>query len=64
MTQTEVQPPKCPFCPEHPLLWKDTSTATIHDPEAWCWHCTGCSHEWVPTAEHKKRFTWDTSRTP
>lgn len=50
------QPPKCPHCPEHPLLWKDMTTATWLSPDAWRWHCSGCEREWAPTSEQKLEY--------
>ncbi|MCX4540512.1 hypothetical protein [Streptomyces sp. NBC_01565] len=50
------KPPQCPHCPEHPMLWKDTSLTSEAHPFEWRWYCTGCKSRWVPTSEQKMRY--------
>jgi len=50
------QPPACPYCPTHPLLWKDTTLTSLGCPGRWKWHCTGCKGQWEPTHEQKQRY--------
>lgn len=50
------QPPKCPHCPDHPLLWKDTTQTTVDHPHGWRWWCSGCESRWAPTSEQRLRY--------
>ncbi len=54
------QPPYCPQCPTHPLLWKDTTTTRPGADDRWRWYCTRCERWWEPTPEQKQRFTYGT----